>query len=72
MLVNSQFTAGVFDATFTRLAARGVKPDVLYPAVPVPPAKALDEAAQGWRKALGTELTQFVEQGGPMVLSINR
>jgi alpha-1,3/alpha-1,6-mannosyltransferase len=36
LLVNSRFTAGVFAATFTRLAARGVAPGILYPAAAVP------------------------------------
>jgi alpha-1,3/alpha-1,6-mannosyltransferase len=32
VLVNSKFTASVYDQTFTRIASR-VRPDVLYPAI---------------------------------------
>jgi hypothetical protein len=34
--VNSEFTKGVFKETFKVLDARGVVPDVLYPAVVIP------------------------------------
>ena len=33
VLVNSNFTAGIFGRTFTRLAARGIRPGVLYPSL---------------------------------------
>lgn len=33
ILVNSKFTASTFAKTFKNLDARGIKPDVLYPAV---------------------------------------
>ena len=36
VLVNSQYTRGMFGSTFTRLDARGLRPDVLYPAVVIP------------------------------------
>ena len=63
--------AGVFAQTFTRLAARGVRPGVLYPAVAIPAATDLQEAEQGWRAGLPAELAAFI-QGGPTFLSINR
>ena len=33
VLVNSKFTASTFASTFTTLHAKGIKPEVLYPAV---------------------------------------
>jgi hypothetical protein len=52
VLVNSRFTAGVFSATFRRLAAAGVVPRVLYPAVAVPPDSSLAAASSGWARQL--------------------
>ncbi|PRW55889.1 alpha-1,3 1,6-mannosyltransferase ALG2 [Chlorella sorokiniana] len=71
IVVNSCFTQGVFAQTFTRLAARGVRPGVLYPAVAIPAAADLQEAEEGWRAGLPAELAAFIE-GGPTFLSINR
>jgi hypothetical protein len=71
ILVNSRFTAGVFAATFERLAARGVAPAVLHPAVAVPPEAELAEAAGAWEGELAPELVALVH-GGPTFLSINR
>lgn len=61
----------MFAQTFTRLAARGVRPGVLYPAVAIPAAADLEDAEQGWRAGLPAELAAFIE-GGPTFLSINR
>lgn len=35
ILVNSKFTASTFASTFKNLHAKGIKPEVLYPAVNV-------------------------------------
>ncbi|GLI65070.1 hypothetical protein VaNZ11_008495, partial [Volvox africanus] len=71
ILVNSNYTRGVFAQTFRRLAVRGVQPGVLYPAVPIPPEPELREAKANWRSELDSELAQFID-GGTMFLSINR
>jgi alpha-1,3/alpha-1,6-mannosyltransferase len=71
VLVNSAFTRGVFDATFPRLAARGVAPAVLHPAVAVPSEEALRRAGASWREALPAHVARLVD-GGPTFLSINR
>ncbi|GIL59583.1 hypothetical protein Vafri_14317 [Volvox africanus] len=71
VLVNSNYTRGVFAQTFRRLAARGVQPGVLYPAVPIPPEPELREVNANWRSELDFELAQFIN-GGTMFLSINR
>lgn len=71
ILVNSNFTAGVFGSTFRRLQRGGVVPGVLYPAVPVPPDSALQEAAAAWRRELAPEVVSFIGQH-PVLLSINR
>lgn len=71
ILVNSRFTAGVFAATFERLAARGVAPAVLHPAVAVPPDAELSEAAAAWEAELDGGLSDLM-RGGPTFLSINR
>jgi alpha-1,3/alpha-1,6-mannosyltransferase len=71
ILVNSNFTAGVFGQTFKRLAAQGVQPAVLYPAVAVPTRNVLKEAAGCWQKELQPELVQLITHG-PTLLSINR
>ncbi|KAF8068371.1 alg2 [Scenedesmus sp. PABB004] len=71
-LVNSNFTAAVYAATFTRLAASGAPPPrVLYPAVAVPGEADLAAAAAGWRGALPAELAARIGSG-PTFLSINR
>lgn len=62
--------AGIFAQTFRRLAARGMEPGVLYPAVAIPSDAALAAAADGWRRGL-PDLAAFCE-GGPTFLSINR
>eukprot|EP00887_Chlorella_sp_A99_P001385 scaffold8.g1385.t1 len=71
VLVNSAFTQGVFAQTFARLAAAGVRPVVLHPAVAVPSAAALAAARTGWAAALPADAAAFVG-GGPTFLSINR
>jgi alpha-1,3/alpha-1,6-mannosyltransferase len=76
ILVNSEFTAGVFATTFPRLARRGVAPRVLYPAASIPSDEALRGAREGWREALPAEVVSLVEGGGgskPAVfVSVNR
>lgn len=71
ILVNSNFTAGVFGQTFKRLARQGVRPAVLYPAVAVPPEDELVEAAGSWQSELSSELVNHISKG-PTFLSINR
>ncbi len=71
ILVNSNFTRGVFAETFKRLNARGVDPKVLYPAVPIPALTELEVAEAAWRSELDPELVEFI-QGGTTFLSINR
>ena len=61
VLVNSEFTAGVFAATFPRLARAGVAPRVLYPAASIPSDEALRAAKEGWREALPAEVVSLVE-----------
>ncbi|KAI3436741.1 hypothetical protein D9Q98_006156 [Chlorella vulgaris] len=71
ILVNSSFTQGVFAQTFRRLHAQGIRPRVLYPAVAIPAASDLEDAAAGWRQGLPPATAQFVA-AGPTFLSINR
>ncbi|KAF5839212.1 hypothetical protein DUNSADRAFT_1348 [Dunaliella salina] len=71
VLVNSAFTQGVFKKTFSRLAERGIVPDVLHPAVPIPSDGELQEADATWEAKLDRDLVSFMG-GGPMLLSINR
>ena len=72
VLVNSRFTAGVFAATFERLAARGGGgPAVLHPAAAVPPEGELAAAAGAWEGELPPDLVELA-RGGPTFLSINR
>jgi hypothetical protein len=61
----------VFAQTFTRLHAQGIRPRVLYPAVAIPAASDLEDAAAGWRQGLPPSTAQFVA-AGPTFLSINR
>lgn len=71
ILVNSSFTAGVFSQTFKRLAAQGVRPAVLYPAVAIPTDQELADAACSWQQDLEPDLVRHIKKG-PMFLSINR
>lgn len=71
ILVNSNFTAGVFRQTFKRLTKQGVQPAVLYPAVAIPPEGELQEASKVWKKELSDEIAQFIGDK-PVFLSINR
>lgn len=73
VLVNSKFTAGVFRQTFPRLAARRPDPQVLYPAVQVPPPNTRSPSRR-WeelRGGLSDELQRFLSNG-ICFLSINR
>jgi hypothetical protein len=71
ILVNSNFTAGVFGQTFKRLARQGVEPAVLYPAVSIPSESVLAEASKVWKKELSEEIVHFIWDK-PVFLSINR
>lgn len=61
LLVNSEFTAGVFASTFPRLARRGILPKVLYPAASIPTEEALERARRTWREVLPAEVVSLVE-----------
>eukprot|EP00798_Chlamydomonas_sp_ICE-L_P027028 gene27028-2255_t len=71
VLVNSYFTQGVFAQTFSKLSGRGIKPDVLHPAVTIPTALELEAASIAWSQELDPELVSFA-QAGPVLLSVNR
>lgn len=64
-------TAGIFQLTFSRLHARQVVPEVLYPAVQVPSDANLEAANSQWRQHLSPQLTHFAE-AAPLFVSINR
>jgi alpha-1,3/alpha-1,6-mannosyltransferase len=71
--VNSVFTSRVFAATFSRLAARGVRPAVLYPAVALPPLADLRSApTRRSVAALARVGVAGVPQAARVLLSINR
>lgn len=63
LLVNSEFTARVFAATFPRLSRRGISPRVLHPAASIPSEGALERARGTWREALPAEVVSLVEGG---------
>jgi len=69
--VNSIFTQGVFEETFSRLARRGVVPEVIYPAVNPPNDAQLHEAERNWKKSLPDKAVVLISTG-PTFLSINR
>jgi alpha-1,3/alpha-1,6-mannosyltransferase len=71
LLVNSGFTRRVFAETFSRLHARGARPDVLYPAVAIPSGAALQLAEATWAAQLEPRLARLIGSG-PCFLSINR
>jgi hypothetical protein len=54
-----------------RLSSRGLVPDVLHPAVPVPSERELQQAAATSASILDQDLVEFIAEG-PMLLSINR
>lgn len=64
-------SVGIFAQTFRRLQARGVVPQVLYPAVQLPSVGALQISQQQWQHEVSPELAQFM-QSGPLFVSINR
>ncbi|MEW5318970.1 MAG: hypothetical protein WDW38_010148 [Sanguina aurantia] len=74
VLVNSAFTAGVFASTFGRLAAAGVVPQVLHPAVMVPSDQDLKDSQFASLEELGPEITHLIQSaaGGPVFVSVNR
>ena len=63
--------AGIFAETFTRLQARNVLPEVLYPAVQLPSQSALQASQQQWHSLVTPQLATFM-QGGALFVSINR
>ena len=63
--------AGIFAQTFTRLQARGVVPQVLYPAVQLPSNDAIQASQRQWQSLVSLELSHFM-QAGPLFVSINR
>ena len=71
VLVNSEFTKGVFKETFKVLDARGVVPDVLYPAVVIPNDAAMDAMRASWKSLLPPEVVGLMTSR-PTFLSINR
>ena len=54
-----------------RLHQRGILPDVLHPAVPVPSEEELQKISEGWRSILDADLVKFIGDD-LMLLSINR
>jgi len=64
VLVNSKFTAGVFQTAFPRLWRRGVRPEVLYPSVP------LDDSIAETAEREGPP--DYIPSGESFVLSLNR
>lgn len=71
VLVNSKFTRGVFGQTFQSLNARGIVPEVLYPAVSIPSDKLIDKMSKQWEKYLPAEVVELLD-GRAVFLSINR
>lgn len=65
------FATGIFAETFTRLRARIVVPEVLYPAVQLPPQSALQASQQHWQSLVTPQLAAFM-QASPLFVSINR
>ena len=65
------WAAGIFAETFTRLQARNVVPEVLYPAVQLPSQSALQASQQQWHSLVTPQLAAFM-QAGPLFVSINR
>ena len=68
---DAAFAIGVFGETFTRLQARHVVPEVLYPAVQLPPQAALQASQKHWQSLVTPQLAAFM-QAGPLFVSINR
>lgn len=73
VLVNSEFTKGVFGETFSALRSRGVVPDVLYPAVKIPSDGELAAMRTGgrWKSFLPDDVAKLMASA-PTFLSINR
>jgi alpha-1,3/alpha-1,6-mannosyltransferase len=82
ILVNSNYTRGVFKDTFRRLYSSGVNPEVAYPAVPIPSDTQLRDAESKWSSELDPTLVSFMRGGSSnsstslsspqLLLSINR
>jgi len=73
VVVNSNYTAGIFAATFTRLHALGVRPEVLYPAAALPPLAHLRAAPSAKDvAALARAGVVGIPPGARLLLSINR
>ncbi len=71
VLVNSEFTKGVFRKTFTVLDSRGVIPTVLYPAVVIPDDASMNAMRESWKSLLPPEVVGLMTSR-PTFLSINR
>jgi len=71
LLVNSEYTQGVFASTFRSLARRGLRPQVLHPAVAIPSEEDLAEAEASVCSRLDGDFQSFLS-GGDAFLSINR
>jgi len=72
VLVNSEFTKGVFAETFSRLHRRGLQPAVLYPAVAIPSEEALQEAKSRGFGGFPEGCAEFLGASGALFVSINR
>ncbi|KAJ7556987.1 hypothetical protein O6H91_05G107500 [Diphasiastrum complanatum] len=70
ILVNSEFTASIFQKTFQRLHAKGIQPTVLYPAVNTQEFASLDKGCSELQLALA-DIPQL-SSASSIVLSINR
>lgn len=71
VLVNSDYTRGIFEETFARLSRRRVVPDVLYPAVVLPSDAQLAQTQAAWRGVLPAHVVELIDCG-PVFVSINR
>lgn len=71
IFVNSNFTKRIFAETFSRLAKRGIRPSVLYPAVHPPTDSELETAENNWETMLPNKIVELIK-GGPTFVSINR
>lgn len=71
-LVNSEYTKSIFKETFRSLDARGIVPDVLYPAVSIPSSLSLKQMATSWMDHLPRDVIRLVESSSDTFVSINR
>lgn len=71
ILVNSEYTQSIFKKTFRSLDARGIVPEVLYPAVSIPSKDALTKASESWPSCLPKEAVDML-RSRTTFLSVNR